>query len=116
MESHRSAKRDCLRYFPDDIKNDLGALDISEDQKNEILTCAYQYTRCVIPHHVNKRRYVAFMRTIIVGTIAEFRGDLVDIVASDVVLGFDIGDILADLFEGSGVQYVRCLGFNGGYC
>ena len=61
----------------------------------------------MIPTYTNKGRYIAFMRIIIIGTIAEFRGNLVDIAAGDDVLGHNLTAVLADLFKGTIVQYVR---------
>ncbi len=37
----------------------------------------------MIPTYTNWGRYVAFMRTIVMGIVAEFRGALVDVAASD---------------------------------
>lgn len=95
------------QYYPEEIKHDLDGIDLTQREKNEILTCAYQYTRCVIPEYTDERRYLAFMRTIIIGTIAEFRGDMVDVAAGDRVLGYSIDNVMAALFEGTGVQYVK---------
>lgn len=103
--SQRSQKR-SLQYYPDEIKHDLDAVDLTQEKKDEILTCAYQYTRCVIPEYSNSPRYFAFMRTIIIGTIAEFRGELVDVTAGDAMLGLDLGIILEELFGGTGIQCV----------
>jgi len=55
----------------------------------------------VIPQYTNWNRYVAFMRIIIMGIIAEFKGDLVDVVNSDQILGYSLDGTLAELFEGT---------------
>jgi hypothetical protein len=93
-------------YYPDEIKNDLDAVDLPQSIINEILTCAYQYTRCVIPNYCNRRRYFAFMRAVIIATIAEFRGELIDITTGDHVLGHSVEELMEDLFENTGVQCV----------
>jgi hypothetical protein len=42
------------------------------------------------------------MRAIIIGTIAEFRGNMVDVAASDTVLGcYSLNGVLDALFEGT---------------
>ena len=89
-------------YFPPDIANDLNTVDLPQHVKGEIYACAWEYTRCVIPQYTNWNRYVAFMRTIIIGIIAEFRGNMVDIAASDTVLGcYSVNGVLDALFEGT---------------
>jgi hypothetical protein len=89
-------------YYPDDIAHDLNDAPIlSEALKQEVYACAWEYTRCVIPQYTNWKRYVAFMRTIIIGIIAEFRGELVDVVSSDFILGYSLNAVLDDLFEGT---------------
>jgi len=100
-------QKHSLQHYPSDIQHDLDAVKLPQEKKDEILTCAYQYTRCIIPQYTNRRKDIAFTRTIIIGTIAEFRGELVDVTAGDNILGFDLAAILADLFEGSAVQCVR---------
>jgi hypothetical protein len=67
----------------------------------ETLTCAWEYSRCIIPHYTNWPRYVAFARTIAVGILAEVHGHLVDVLASDRVLGYDVAAQLDILFGGT---------------
>jgi hypothetical protein len=50
---------------------------------------------------MNWDRYVAFMRTIVIGIIAEYKGDLIEVAATDKLLGYDLTKVLADLFEGT---------------
>ncbi|RYP03581.1 hypothetical protein DL764_005042 [Monosporascus ibericus] len=89
-------------YYPPDIANDLDDItQLNERLKQEAYACAWEYTRCVIPQYTNWRRYVAFMRIIIMGIIAEFRGDLVDVTAGDCILGYSLDGTLAELFEGT---------------
>jgi hypothetical protein len=91
---------DCW-YYPPEIANDLQGVEISARRKAEIFACAWEYSRCVIPQRTNWTRYVAFMRIIIIGIIAEFRGDLVDVTAGDQILGYDLSAVLGALFEGT---------------
>jgi len=89
-------------YYPPDIAHDLDDLEgLSDALKQEAYACAWEYTRCVIPQYTNWNRYVAFMRIIIMGIIAEFKGDLVDVVNSDQILGYSLDGTLAELFEGT---------------
>ncbi|KAK8062766.1 hypothetical protein PG997_014863 [Apiospora hydei] len=89
-------------YYPPDIAHDLDGIDkLSVALKQEAYACAWEYTRCVIPQYTNWKRYVAFMRIIIMGIIAEFRGDLVDVETSDSILGYSLDGTLAELFEGT---------------
>lgn len=87
-------------HYPKDIANDLDGVDLPPKIKAEVLACAWEYARCVIPQYTNWKRYVAFMRIIIIGTIAEFKGSLFDLTADDKnMLGFDLDQVLDDLFE-----------------
>ncbi|KAL8351287.1 hypothetical protein RB598_006188 [Gaeumannomyces tritici] len=89
-------------YYPNDIAHDLDGLTVlPEAMKQEVYACAWEYTRCVIPQYTNWKRYVAFMRTIIIGIIAEFRGELVDVAAGDSILGYSLDGVLDALFEGT---------------
>ncbi|KAF2769015.1 hypothetical protein EJ03DRAFT_343627 [Teratosphaeria nubilosa] len=73
----------------------------TQSVKQEALACAWEYTRCIIPQNTNWSRYVAFMRTVIIGIIAEFRGNMVDVAAGDALLGYDLSQVLDDLFLGT---------------
>ncbi|KJX95711.1 hypothetical protein TI39_contig1183g00001 [Zymoseptoria brevis] len=97
MEQPRSVKNKW--YYPQAIADDLRGVNLPAAVKEETLACAWEYTRCVIPHYTNWSRYVAFMRTIIIGTIAEFQGSLLDVAAGDEILGYDLGQVLDDLFH-----------------
>ncbi|KAF7557305.1 hypothetical protein G7Z17_g856 [Cylindrodendrum hubeiense] len=88
-------------YYPEDIAHDLEGVDLPSSVKAEAFACAWEYSRCVIPQYTNWNRYVAFMRTIVMGIIAEFRGDLVDVAAGDSILGYSLEGTLAELFEGT---------------
>src|SRR5262249_51466201 len=67
----------------------------------ETFVCGWEYARCVIPQYTNWDRYIAFVRITIIATIAEFRGSLVDIAASDRVLGYDVGELMDTLYGGT---------------
>lgn len=79
----------------------MQGVDLPQKVKDEIFACAWEYSRCVIPAWSNWSRYVAFMRIIVIGVIAEFRGSLVDVTADDPILGYDLDAVLAALFEGT---------------
>ncbi|KAH8585702.1 BcABA3 [Bisporella sp. PMI_857] len=88
-------------YYPQEIANDLNNVDLPTKLKEEVFACAWEYTRCVIPQYTNWNRYVAFMRIIIMGIIAEFRGSMVDVTAGDNILGYSLDGTLAALFAGT---------------
>lgn len=89
-------------HYPADIANDLKDVDLPPAVKAEVFACAWEYSRCVIPSYTNWKRYVAFMRIIIIGTIAEFRGSLFDMTSgNDNVLGYSLDGVLDDLFGGT---------------
>ncbi|KAI1853892.1 hypothetical protein JX265_012577 [Neoarthrinium moseri] len=89
-------------YYPPDVAHDLdGDTHLAEAQKKEIIACAYEYTRCVIPHYTNWKRYVGFVRCMIIGIIAECRGDLIDENGGDNIFGYSLDGVLAELFEGT---------------
>ncbi|KAI5207180.1 hypothetical protein AUEXF2481DRAFT_43513 [Aureobasidium subglaciale EXF-2481] len=88
-------------YYPPDIANDLDGINLPENVKGEIFATAWEYTRTVIPHYTNWKRYVAFMRIIVMGIIAEFKGDLLDVTDGDKVLNYSLDGILSDLFTGT---------------
>jgi hypothetical protein len=88
-------------YYPPDIAHDLDGVDLPERVKEEVYTCAWEYSRSVIPYYTNWARYVAFMRTLVIGIVAEFRGDLVDVTACNFVLNYDLDDVLLSLLGDS---------------
>ncbi|KAK3356499.1 hypothetical protein B0T25DRAFT_497092 [Lasiosphaeria hispida] len=89
-------------FYPAEIENDLkDVVTIPIHLIHETLACSWEYTRCVIPTFTNWNRYIAFTRIIIIGIIAEFDGALVDITASDLVLGYDLGHLFEILFTGT---------------
>lgn len=78
-------------HYPQDIAHDLDGTNLPPKVKAEVLACAWEYARCVIPQYTNWKRYVAFMRIIIIGTIAEFKGSLFDLAADDDnMVGFSV--------------------------
>jgi len=88
-------------YYPIEIKNDLQGVGLPPEFIEEALACGWEYVRCIVPHFTNWDRYIAFTRTIIIGTIAEFRGSLVDITAGNNILGYNLDDLLDTLFAGT---------------
>ena len=96
----RSAARDNW-FYPSDIENDLKGVDLPDEFIAETLACAWEYTRCVIPNFTNWHRYIAFTRIVVIGIIAEFRGELVDVTASGNILGYDLDELLDSVFTGT---------------
>ncbi|KAH8907017.1 hypothetical protein BR93DRAFT_937933 [Coniochaeta sp. PMI_546] len=98
-------RRDSLPdiwLYPQALEYELkGITDLSEETIRQTLAVAWEYTRCVIPVYTNWNRYLAFIRVIIVGIVAEFNGTLVDISASDTVLGYDLNELFDVLFLGT---------------
>ncbi|KAJ7828923.1 hypothetical protein B0H14DRAFT_3718267 [Mycena olivaceomarginata] len=88
-------------YYTCDIDDDLRDLNLPEGVKAEIFAVAYEYIRCVIPHCTDWEQYLAFMRIIIISIVAEFKGTIVDVLASDNLLGYSVPDLLDTLFQGS---------------
>lgn len=97
-----------IYYYPPEIANDLKGVPLSDEIKAECFACAWEYTRCVIPQYTNWTRYVAFMRTIIIGIIAEFKGHMVDMSAGDDILGYDLQAVLDGLFQGTVGHELMC--------
>ncbi|KAI4613609.1 uncharacterized protein J4E87_009737 [Alternaria ethzedia] len=88
-------------YYPPDIADDLKDIDLPFRVKEEIFATAWEYTRCVIPEYTNWSRYVAFMRIIVMGIIAEFKGDLMDVANDDNVVGYSLTGVLNTLCGGT---------------
>jgi hypothetical protein len=88
-------------YYPPDIADDLKDVDLPPRVKEEVLACAWEYTRCVVPEYTNWTRYVAFMRIIVIGTIAEFRGSLMDVANDDNTVGYKLTEVLKTLCGGT---------------
>lgn len=94
-------------YYPPDIAHDLDDIALPLHVKGEIYACAWEYTRCVIPTYTNWDRLVAFMRTIIIGIIAEFKGTMVDVTKPydgadrSHMLGYNLDHVLDALFDGT---------------
>jgi len=105
--STRAPRERDTWYYPPEIANDLSDVDLPMHVKGEIFACAWEYTRCVIPQYTNWKRYVAFMRIIVMGIIAEFRGEMVDVTAGDNILGYSLDGTLAELFSGTPGHQVR---------
>jgi len=88
MASNGSTAHDVW-YYPSEIENDLKGVDLPDDFIPEALACGWEYTRCVIPHFTSWKRYVAFIRLMVLAVIADFRGELVDVAGSDIIAGYE---------------------------
>ena len=87
-------------FYPAEIKGDLRGTRLPDRFVDETLATAWAFTRCIIPHFTNWVRYIAYVRLIAISTVAEYNGVLVDVVAENAVLGYNIDDLLEDLFGG----------------
>jgi hypothetical protein len=91
-------------FYPGDLEDDLENTGLPDGIIAETLACAWEYTRCVIPAYTNWDRYIAFTRIVVIGIIAEFRGFMVDVAASDNLLGYDLDELIDTLFAGTLVR------------
>ncbi|PVH75957.1 hypothetical protein DL98DRAFT_642522 [Cadophora sp. DSE1049] len=91
-------------FFPEELRHGLETFDLPKSVVDESLACAWEYSRCVIPHWTNWERYLAFNRTIIIAIIAEFRGDLIPESPTQSVVGYDLGELLSTLFGGTSMH------------
>ncbi|MFD8087600.1 hypothetical protein ACFV4F_38600 [Kitasatospora sp. NPDC059722] len=55
----------------------------------------------MVPEFTSWERYVALVRIIAIGIVAEFHGDGIDAAAEDRVLGYDLDGLLESVFGGS---------------
>lgn len=88
-------------HCPPEITNDLKDIDLPAELKAEILGCAFKHNGRVTPRYTNWDRYIAFMRIVVMGVVAEFGGSLADVTAGDDILGFNFGPIISALFGGT---------------
>jgi hypothetical protein len=89
-------------YYPREIADDLKDVEeIPEKFKQEALACGWEYARCVIPQYTNWKRYLAFVRVVVLAIVAEFRGELVDIAKDEVILGYSVQGLVDDMFLGT---------------
>jgi hypothetical protein len=87
-------------FYPAEIKGDLLGTRLPDRFVDETLATAWEFTRCIIPHFSNWARYIAYVRLIAISTVAEYNGALINVVAENTVLGYNIDDLLKDLFGG----------------
>ncbi|MFB7601006.1 hypothetical protein [Streptomyces sp. NPDC056160] len=94
-------------YYPKEIDGDLRDCGLAEKERIEVLATAWEYVRCGIPEFTNPEKYLAFVRLTALTTVAEYRGDLVDVEEimklDGRVLGYPVRELLDTLFVGSGV-------------
>jgi len=87
-------------FYPAEIKGDLQGTQLPDRFIDETLATAWEFTRCIIPHFTNWVRYIAYVRLIAISTVAEYNGGLIDVVTDNTVLGYNIENLLNDLFGG----------------
>lgn len=90
-------------FYPEELCRDLRNTDLPCELIDQILASAWEYVRCVVPNFTNWDRYVALVRVSAIAIVAEYRGELVDIISGDDVLGYDITELLDTLF-GNGLH------------
>ncbi|CAG8961692.1 hypothetical protein HYFRA_00006232 [Hymenoscyphus fraxineus] len=88
-------------YYPQDLENDLQGINLREDQICEAINTAWEYVRIVIPAYTNWNRYIAFTRLILIAVVVEMRGNLIDVVANDNILGFHLEELIDTVFAGT---------------
>jgi len=89
-------------FYPPEMANDLRDSGLPEKFVAETLACAWEFTRCIIPHFTNYERYLAYARLIAISTVAEYSGSLMDVLKDgDKLLGYDIGALLDQLLDGT---------------
>lgn len=88
-------------YYPSDFEKDLQGVGLPNHIIAELLGTAWEYSRVVIPHFTNWKRYVGFTRLTVLAMVADFRGALVDVAADNKILGYDVDNILDDAFGGT---------------
>jgi len=99
--SARAPRERDTWYYPPEIADDLKDVDLPDEVKAEILACSFEYTRCVIPVYSNWDRYLAWTRIVMMGIVCEFKGELVDVMAGDNILGHSLSGTLSTLFKGT---------------
>ncbi|KAK0710620.1 hypothetical protein B0H67DRAFT_583079 [Lasiosphaeris hirsuta] len=87
-------------FYPAEIEGDLRGTKLPDRFVDETLATAWEFTRCIIPHFTNWARYIAYVRLIAISTVAEYNGALIDAVTENTVLGYNIKNLLHDLFGG----------------
>lgn len=88
-------------YYPVEMSEDFQGTGVPPERIPEALAMSWEYNRCVIPEFTNWDRYIALARLVGIAVVAEYDGNLVDILADGPVLGFDLDEQLELLF-GSG--------------
>ena len=62
-----SKPRGTTWRYPRELDGDLEGVDLPRDIINETISCAWEYSRCIIPIYTNWNRYLCFVRIVIVG-------------------------------------------------
>jgi len=89
-------------FYPAEVAGFLDRIDLPKKQRDECLGQSWEYARAVIPTYTNWKRYVAFMKIIIIGIVAEYRGDLFDIATEpNNALGHNFHALIEELFGGT---------------
>ncbi|KAK4163880.1 hypothetical protein QBC43DRAFT_353974 [Cladorrhinum sp. PSN259] len=88
-----------ILLFPPEFEMDpADHPNLPKDIVNKAMNASWESVRTLAPHYTHWDRYAAFTCLIFISFIADYDGSHVDLVSSDVVLGYDIGKLLDTLF------------------
>ena len=88
-------------FYPSELALDLQDCGLSQAVIKEVLACAWEYVRCLIPHYTNWSRYITFCRVISIACVAEYNGHMVKATKDGLLLGHRLEDLLDIIFAGT---------------
>ncbi|QXJ22884.1 hypothetical protein AGRA3207_003959 [Actinomadura graeca] len=91
-------------FYPRELEGDLAESGLSPGRIAETLAQTWEYNRSVVPHFTNWDRYLALARLCAVGIVGEVFGDMVDVLSPAPILGYDIDELLDELFGNGAVR------------
>ena len=91
-------------FYPPVLAEDLRHADLPHEIKAEAPACGWEYIRCVVPEFTNWDRYIALVRIVAIGIIAEFCGPMIDVTTGDRALGYSLNELIDTLFDRTSVR------------
>jgi hypothetical protein len=92
-------KRGKTWLFPRIFANDLAEIALPESTKQDILSCAWDFARNILPEIRDWGRYIAFVRILVIAFLSEFPGDYLDRLRdADNLFGYKLNELLELLF------------------
>ncbi|KAJ7257099.1 BcABA3 [Mycena rebaudengoi] len=92
-------------YYPPELANDMEDVHyLSADVKAQLLTSGWEAVRSGTPHYTNWERYLALVRLYIISFFCDFNGQMVNLLASDKILGYSLSSLLDTLFGAMSVR------------